>query len=451
MALRRLQTGNRGIVIAAPWSGSGKTIITCALIRLLKKQGLKVAPFKIGPDYIDPAYLTKAAGRPCYNLDAWMCPGEALHQSFRRGMREADFAIVEGVMGLFDGLGGTTKASTAEVAKELGLPVVLVLPAKSFSGTAAALVRGLIEFDENLKFLGLILNQVGSAKHERFLRRALSEVEIPVIGVIPRDEILGLPSRHLGLVQAEELDFGERLEKLAEKMVDFIDIEVILNIRSHTLEPEEGFHGDHPFKKRFCMAVARDKAFAFYYRENLDLLMEAGADLIYFSPLKDPFPEKAQALYIGGGYPELFAESLSQRKELLEYLRKRIKEGLPVLAECGGFMFLLEAIETQGKVYPMVGAIKGVARMTKGLRALGYREVRFTRPNFLFPEKALARGHEFRYSVVPNGKLWGLEVKDAEGQRVETYGLAENNLVASYIHFHFGSCPEALKHFVSQI
>ena len=411
----------------------------------------------MGPDYIDAAYLARAAGRPCYNLDLFFCPGKSLKQSFSRGTKGAELAIAEGVMGLFDGLGGTPRASTAEVAKTLGLPVVLVLPAQGLSGTAAALLKGLLEFDPHLKFQGLILNQVSSPKHEKLLLQALSGIEIPVIGIIPREEILKLPSRHLGLIQAEEIPFEEQLAKITEKLENLLDLGALLKglaLPSGAFPPSDSEKESSrrpEFKKRFYLAVARDRAFSFYYEENLDLLREIGAQLIYFSPLRDPFPEKAEALYLGGGYPELFAEALSRRKDLREEIRRKIEEGLPVLAECGGFMFLLEAIEVGGKVYPMVGAIKGVARMTKGLRALGYRKVRFTRPNFLFPKNLLARGHEFRYSVVLNGKPRGLEVRDAEGNRVETYGWAEANLVASYIHFHFGSSPEALKYFSSQV
>ncbi|MBX6423037.1 cobyrinate a,c-diamide synthase [Thermosulfurimonas sp. F29] len=440
----------RGFVIAAPWSGAGKTVVACGLIRAFRRKGITVAPFKVGPDYIDPAYLERAAGRPCYNLDAWFCPGEALRRSMSRGMRGADLAVVEGVMGLFDGIGGTPRASTAEVARILELPVLIVLPAKSLSATAAALLKGLLEYDPELTFLGVILNGVGSARHERILRRAVSGLDLPVLGAIPREEILALPSRHLGLVQAEEMDLEERLEQWGETLIRRVDLDFVLYRACE--KPLALPHPSSPLTPAVIpgkkVAVARDRAFSFYYRENLDLLEEAGAKILFFSPLRDPFPEEAEALYLGGGYPELFAEELSRRTDLRNTLLRRIKEGLPVLAECGGFMFLLEGIETGGTFYPMMGILPGVARMERRLRSLGYREVRFLRDSFLFPKGSLARGHEFRYSMVLKGELSGLEVRDAEGRTVETFGVVRENLVASYIHFHFGFLPEVVANFL---
>ncbi len=444
MALRGLQGGNYGTLIAAAWSGSGKTVLACALIRALVRSGLRVAPFKVGPDYIDPGFLETAAGRPCYNLDSFFCPGEALLQSFARGMRGAEVAVVEGVMGLYDGIGGTVRASTAEVAKILGLPVVLILPARSLSTTAAALVKGLVEFEPGLRFRGLILNGVGSSKHERLLRRALASVKVPVVGVVPREETFRLPSRHLGLVQAEEISLEEKLELWAERIKDYVDLPALFEPLDLSLPS-----ADKPFPRKRVVAVARDEAFSFYYRENLDLLAEAGAELVFFSPLRDSLPQKTEALYLGGGYPELFAETLSRRDDLRAAIRRLIREGCPVLAECGGFMFLLEAIEQQGKAYPMMGALPGLAVMDRRLRSLGYREVRFRPEAPPSLRGALARGHEFRYSRLLKGYLHGLEVKDAEGQPVETYGWARGQVLASYIHFHFASAPEVVAHLMS--
>ncbi len=437
------------LVIAAPMSGSGKTTVTLAILSALKKRGLRVAPFKVGPDYIDPQFHRTICQRPAYNLDSWLTGQKGVLNSFRRGIQDADIAVIEGVMGLFDGIGGTTQASTAEVARILGLPVVIVLPARSLSTTAAALIKGLLAYDPDLHFLGVILNGVGSTKHERLLRKALSGLEIPILGAIPRDETFELPSRHLGLVQAEELDLEEKLDLWAERIARYLDLEdLIERARPFTLRlPLLPGRALEPRGKK--IAVARDEAFSFYYRENLDLLEEAGAELLYFSPLRDPFPEGAQGLYLGGGYPELFARELSRRDDLRSTLKKLIREGLPVLAECGGFMFLLEGIEVKGETYPMVGAISGIARMTPGLRALGYRQVRFLSETFLFPAGSLALGHEFRYSSISKGHLLGLEVKDAEGLRISTFGRAEKNLLASYIHFHFGSTPEAIQNFLA--
>ncbi len=438
MVGHRLSSEVYGFLVAAPWSGSGKTIITCALLRALRKKGLEVAPFKVGPDYIDPLFLEKAAGRPCYNLDLFFTPGEALLRSFSRGFKSAEVAVVEGVMGLFDGLSGGKQASSAEVARRLGLPVVLILPASHLAGTAAAIVKGLRDFDPELRFAGIILNQVGSPRHAKILQEALRETSLPLLGIIPREETLRWPSRHLGLVQAMELDLEEKLESWATLVEKWVDLELLLQEarKKSTLRLSSLPSRPSSFQRR--VAVALDEAFAFYYRENLDLLVEAGAELLYFSPLRDPFPEKAEALYLGGGYPELFAERLASRKDLLSTLRKKFHEGLPVLAECGGFMFLLEAIKTPEGVFPMVGVIRGIACLETKLQALGYREVRIKVPDSLFPPEHLARGHEFRYSRVLHSEQRGLEVRDAQGEIQQTWGIARENFLASYVHFHFG-------------
>jgi len=430
-------------LIAAPWSGAGKTVLASGLIRALVRRGLSVAPFKVGPDYIDPAYLEAAAGRPCYNLDSFLCPGEALRRSFARGLQGAEVAVVEGVMGLYDGIGGTTRASTAEVARLLGLPVIILLPVKGLSTTAAALVRGLAEYDPGLDLAGVILNGVGGSQHEGSLRRALEVEGIPVLGALPQREDFKLPSRHLGLVQARELSLSERLEAWAEAVEKYVDLEGILSAAARAQLSGEGPPSPKSPQRRFRLAVARDEAFSFYYRENLDIFTEAGAEILYFSPLRDPFPEEAEALYLGGGYPELYAERLAARKNFRKDLRKRLREGLPVLAECGGFMFLLEALEMEGRRYPMVGFLPGVARLERSLQALGYREVRFRESSFWFPAGALARGHEFRYSRVLNGGLYGLEVRNAQGEEVPTFGVCKGSVLASYIHFHFGGSPRA--------
>ncbi|QJA05623.1 cobyrinate a,c-diamide synthase [Thermosulfurimonas marina] len=442
--MSQVEKNPRGLLVAAPWSGGGKTVLTCALIRALVRRGLSVAPYKVGPDYIDPAYLAAAAGRPCYNLDPWMTPGRALRRSWARGLRGARVAVVEGVMGLYDGVGGSARGSTAEVARALGLPVVLVLPVRGFAATAAALVKGLAAYDPRISLAGVILNQVGSLRHENLLRKLLEAEGFTVLGAVPREEDFKLPSRHLGLVQAAELPLSERLEVWAERLERYVDLEGLLSLAAKARVPQEDLPESLP-RPRFRLAVARDEAFSFYYQENLDLLVEAGAEVLYFSPLRDPFPEEAEALYLGGGYPELYAERLAARRAFCADLKRRLEAGLPVLAECGGFMFLLEGLEVEGRRFPLVGFLPGVARLEKGLRALGYREVRIREANPFFSEGTLARGHEFRYSRVLNGGLSGLEVRDAEGNEVVTFGVSKGSVLASYIHFHFGALEEVVR------
>ncbi|AEH45751.1 cobyrinic acid a,c-diamide synthase [Thermodesulfatator indicus DSM 15286] len=429
----------KGLVIAAPFSSSGKTVITSGLIKAFKSQGLEVAPFKVGPDYIDPAYLARAANRPCYNLDSWMTGKKGVIRSFLRGAKKAHIAVIEGVMGLFDGAGGTTCASTAEVAKILDLPILLVFPARGFGHTAAAILKGLTSYWKELNFTGVILNGVASVKHERILQKALQGLDIPLLGVVTREKNLELPSRHLGLVQAEEIKLEEKLAYFAEKLAKETNLsEIIARLKETSFKAFQ--EKTSPVKiKGSKIAVARDKAFSFCYQENLDILKESGNEIVFFSPIKGEFPEKADVLYLPGGYPELFAETLSNQTELHEKLKKHVAEGMPVLAECGGFMFLLEGLEVNGQVFPMAGILPGLARMEKRLQAIGYREATFKTSNFLANEGQKIRGHEFHYSRVSGFGLRGLKVTDFEGLEVSTAGLVKENIIASYLHLHLGS------------
>ncbi|OAG28203.1 cobyrinate a,c-diamide synthase [Thermodesulfatator autotrophicus] len=429
----------KGLVIAAPFSGSGKTIISCGLIKALASKGFEVAPFKVGPDYIDPSYLAQAAGHPCYNLDSWMTSQEGVKRSFGRGSKKAQLAVIEGVMGLFDGAGGTTCASTAEVAKLLGLPVLLVFPARSFGHTARALVEGLISYWEELDFIGIIVNGVASPKHERLLKKVFQGLEIPILGMISQEKKLELPSRHLGLIQAEEINLEEKLEFLSEKITRETNIsEIISRLKRASFSP---FQNNPPAikLKGQKIAVAKDKAFSFCYQENLDILKEAGNEIIFFSPLEGEIPKEAEAIYLPGGYPELFAETLSRHTALHQKIKRLADDGRPILAECGGFMFLLEGIEVNGKSFPMVGLLPGLARLEKRLQAIGYREAIFEGANFLVDEGQPLRGHEFRYSLAKGIGLEGMKVKDFEGHEVSTFGVARKNIIASYLHFHLGS------------
>ncbi len=437
----------KGFIVAGPWSGSGKTVITCGLIKALKNKGVNVAPFKIGPDYIDPAYLAKTAGRPCYNLDSWMTGKSGVKRSFLRGMKGAELAVVEGVMGLFDGAGGTTVGSTAEIASLLNLPIILIFPAEKFGHTAASLIQGLIHYWKSLNFIGVILNGIKSVKHEKLLKKALSSLEIPILGVVTWDKTLELPSRHLGLVQAEEMELSEKISFWGEKIAQEVNLSAIL--RKAQVEDIPAPSPTPVRKKTKQIAVAQDKAFSFCYQENLDILKDSGAELIFFSPLTEEIPSSAEGLYLPGGYPELFADVLSTRKDLHETLRKRVKEGMPVFAECGGFMFLLEALKVQGRSFPMSGVIPGIAVLENRLQAIGYRIVRFTQTNFLFPVNKEFRGHEFRYSTVEGLDMEGFIVQDFEKNKVLSFGIARENLIASYIHFHFGWCPEIVKNFIN--
>ncbi len=434
----------KGLVIAAPFSGGGKTVLSCGLIAAWRAQGLRVAPFKVGPDYIDPSHLAQVAGRPCYNLDPWMTGLEGVRRSFARGAKGADRVLIEGVMGLFDGAGGRG-GSTAEVAKLLELPILLVFPAERIGPTAAALLRGLMDFDPGLKFAGVVLTKVASARHQRLLTEALHQARIPLLGVLPRSQELQLPSRHLGLVLAEENSLC--LSPLIEVIKGNIDLKALekgLDETSFTpLDPPQP-------RLEVNVACARDEAFCFYYQENLDLLQEAGAKLIFFSPLRDEFPAEAKALYLGGGYPELYAAQLANRADLKSELTARLRQGLPVWAECGGFMFLQKALRYQGEEYPFLGVLDGVAVVSSRLRALGYRSLKTLSPSPLGPQGTLLRGHEFRYSSLEHPEARGFVLTNVWGDPVEAQGLVEGSFFTSYVHLHLGSMPEAASHFVSQ-
>ncbi|NPB09071.1 MAG: cobyrinate a,c-diamide synthase [Thermodesulfobacteria bacterium] len=432
----------KAFVVAAPASSSGKTLVTCGLLALMREKGYETAPFKIGPDYIDPGHLFRAAGRPCYNLDSWMLDEEALKRTFFRGMQQAEIGVVEGVMGLYDGIAGTLRGSTAEVAELLGLPVLLVFKAQGLGGTIAALAQGLVNY-RPLPFLGVVVTGVGSPRHERMLRKPLEEAGLRVWGMIPRNEKLSLPSRHLGLVESREWPASFR-EELLRIMAENFDLETFLDSLPEVRVPARPRSGVSP---RARIAVARDEAFSFYYRENLDLLEEAGAQIVYFSPLRDPLP-RAQGYYFGGGYPELHLAGLTARADLWEDLRHRVKRGAVVLAECGGFMALCRGVRKDGAFHPLAGLVPAEVEFAGRLKALGYRKLKSQKENFLLPPGEEARGHEFRYSSLTQGLVCGFSAFDAEGRPVETFGVVEGNLFASYVHLHFGSHPGLARNFV---
>ncbi|HEU0079391.1 MAG TPA: cobyrinate a,c-diamide synthase, partial [Longimicrobiaceae bacterium] len=368
------------LVLAAPGTGQGKTTVAAALMRLLRDRGLRVAPFKAGPDYVDPSHHRAAAGRPGRNLDGWLLPPDTLRSLFRRattGAREADVAVVEGMMGLFDGRSAASdEGSTAHVARLLGAPTVLVLDVWTLARTAAAIVRGLHTFDPALPLAGVVLNRAAGPGHFALCRDAiLGETELPVLGWLPADGALAVPERDLGLVLA-----GERpmeLDRLAARAAATLDVDGLRAVaRSAPALPR----GPDPLPapvsgKRATIAVARDAAFDFYYEDNLDLLRAAGAELRFFSPLADArLPPDADALYLGGGYPELHAAALAANGEMREEVRRFAASGRPVHAECGGLMYLCEAlIDEAGARHAMAGVLAGESRMDR--LTIGYREV----------------------------------------------------------------------------
>ena len=458
-------------LIAGTHSGCGKTTISLALMTALRRRGLAVQPFKVGPDFIDPGFHGQAAGRSSRNLDGWMLSRSYNESLFRRLLRHADVAVVEGVMGLFDGYDGLSESgSSAEMAKWLGIPVILVVDARSMARSAAALVHGFSRFDPGLRVCGVIFNRLGGPGHLNFLHEAMAAnlPEIAVLGGIPREQSLTIPERHLGLVTSDEILLDRSWQDAASSLVErCIDMSRLLaaTVREEDTAESESSSADapSPIKELVPIAVARDSAFCFYYADNLDLLRKAGAEIRFFSPLAgDVLPADAAGLYLGGGYPELFAAELSSRAAPLESIRSAAAAGMPIYAECGGMMFLGRDIETlEGSRYPMAGVLPFGTRMLKRRKALGYTEVELRRPCLLGPPGRRLRGHEFHYSeIAPSGAEGELSMADRDvteqvyllrGRKAgesRREGYLKGSVLASYIHLHWGSAPEAAASFV---
>lgn len=444
------------IVIAAPHSGSGKTTVTLGIMAALKRRGLKVAPFKVGPDFIDPGYHTLVTGAPSVNLDGWMCPPVFVRETFNRNGAGADIAVIEGVMGLFDGIDGVSESgSTAQVAKELGAPVLLVVDARSQARSAAALVHGFASFDPGVAVRGVILNNVASANHERILREALaaSLPEVAVLGCLPKDPALAIPSRHLGLVTAQDNPLPEEfIAHLAEVVEMHLDLEALLDLEPESpavLAGESSPAGGAG--ERVRIAVARDAAFCFAYPDNLRLLEENGAELCFFSPLADTLlPEGASGIYLPGGYPELFAQELAGNQEMKQELRRAVDSGMPVYAECGGFIYLTRGVAKEDTLHEFAGVFPVRTRMLPRRKALGYREIELLEQALLGAGGTTARGHEFHYSEMeemPAGveRIYRVTRNGAELGRE---GYRYKNCLASYIHLHFGSSPDIARNLV---
>jgi cobyrinic acid a,c-diamide synthase len=451
------------IVIAAPHSGSGKTTLTLGIMDALKRRGLGVAPFKVGPDFIDPGYHRLVTGVVSVNLDGWMCGLPFVGASFAHHAKLADIAVIEGVMGLFDGIDGVSEAgSTAEIAKALDASVLLVVDARSQARSAAALVHGFASFDPCLRIAGVIFNNVASANHEAILREALAAScpGVALIGCLPRDPQLAIPSRHLGLTTAEENPLSpEFLQHLGQVIDRHLDLDAILALAEDSAggAPETAIttcqmgaaalQSTNPVR----IAVARDAAFCFVYEDNLRLLRERGAELCSFSPLVDQaLPEGISGMYLPGGYPELFAEALSENVTLKEEIRGVVEAGMPVYAECGGFIYLTQGVADTVALHPLVGIFPVQTRMLPRRKALGYRQVELLGECVIGSEGALARGHEFHYSEMeemPASVERSYRVSK-KGVSLGVEGYRYLNCLASYIHLHFGGSPEIADSFV---
>ncbi len=486
------------LIIAGERSGVGKTTITLTLLAFLCQRYNKVQSFKVGPDYIDPMFHKYVTGRACRNLDPILTSETYVKQCFAHHIQDVNYALVEGVMGLFDGVkqpnedegkkGNTAQvytrcpmpiaqcplpnshASTAHIAKLLNLPVVLVIDCSRLSGSVAAIVHGYRSFDPSIKIAGLILNRVGSDRHLSLLKDALKPLQIPIFGVLRREDNIAIPDRHLGLVPTAELPQMDtliaRLIRLGETCFDWQRLLPLLELGNGEKgagRREQGTEDfvcktssitHYPIKIAFAprVAIAWDKAFNFYYQENLELLEELGADLVFWSPLKDTeLPKNIQGMYFGGGFPEVFASQLAANTNVLLSVKTVILSGIPTIAECGGLMYLCEQIiDFAGKSWSMVGILPTTTVMDKRL-SLGYRQTVALEDSILVPKGKIVCGHEFHRSHLRSGPekpLWQTYRYDSEECTGEEGWVVPANLHASYVHLHWGATPEIPQRFL---
>ena len=441
------------VVVAAPASGSGKTTVATGLMGALRRAGHTVAPFKVGPDFIDPGYHALATGWPGRNLDSVLVGDELIGPLYRHGSAGADIAIVEGVMGLFDGRidphgGGIARGSTAHVAGILGAPVVLVVDARGQSHSVAALLHGFTTFDSTVRIVGVILNRVGSPRHADVLRQACEHAGVPVLGVIPRADELAVPSRHLGLVTAVEHGrlAHRAIDAMTELVASHVDLGAVVRAASSRVDaPPWDPNVAQPVAEGVTVAVAAGKAFSFGYPEHAELLRAAGADVVAFDPLTDPLPERTAGVVLPGGFPEEFGPELSANHVVRQQLNALALAGAPVHAECAGLTYLVEELDGQ----PMCGVLAGSARFTDRL-TLGYRDAVAPTDSSLHVAGSRVAGHEFHRTAVtfakPYEPAWAFRGNDASPA---TDGAIHGGVHAAYLHTHAAAHPEAASRFVA--
>ncbi|MCX8207093.1 MAG: cobyrinate a,c-diamide synthase [Methanothrix sp.] len=422
-------------IVAGTHSGVGKTTVTLGLMAALRRRGMTVQPFKVGPDFIDPTHHTAICGRHSRNLDTFMMGADGVRRSFLSAIKGADVAVVEGVMGLYDGIGGGEEASTAHVAKVLGIPVVLVLNVHGMSRSAAALIHGFSSFDPAVNITGVILNQVGSERHMKALRESIN---FRIFGALPRRKSISLPSRHLGLAMGFEI--AHDINALADLVEENVLLEELLDAcKLEIAVPETEFGEGEEGGVR--IAIALDEAFCFYYQDNIDRLRSAGAEIVPFSPIRDELPD-VDGIYIGGGYPELHAASLESGR-CIQQIRAAASDGMPIYGECGGLMYLGESLVIDDRRYKMAGILPATTLMTRHLQALGYVEGDVIRDNPVATEGSVIRGHEFHYSRVECDRDAKLAYRLRRGQGIANGmdGLVEHMTLGGYLHAHFASFP----------
>jgi len=458
------------LLISSPQGQSGKTIVTVGLCDVLKRRGLSIQPFKKGPDYIDPSWLTVAAGRTCRNLDLFLIPEDRLFFSFYRNCEGVNLAIVEGAMGLYDGL--DSYGTTAEIARLLSIPILLVVNTTRMTSSIAPMVMGFQHFQKDVPIAGVILNYVSGTRHERKLRKAIEQYcGIPVVGSIPKDQDLHIMERHLGLIPSSESSEGElSIERIGRKLESRLDLDQILTlarsskapqVSSPLLKKEKTKKSSLPLKERdrvrgtartqkVRIGIIRDRAFNFYYPENLEALAMEGAELLFIDSFKDRLP-KVDGLYIGGGFPEFFLKELEGNRGLRQDIAKAVHKNLPVYAECAGLMYLCRSISWNRRSYEMVGVIPSEISLSDRPEGHGYVIAKVINENPLFPVGLTIRGHEFHHSnLLPIDDLqFAYRIQRGKGIADKKDGIVFKNLFASYVHLHALGTPEWAKSFVA--
>ncbi len=431
----------RAIIIAGTQSGSGKTTVTLGLMAALARTGLTVQPFKCGPDFIDPSLHKLVTGKTSRNLDMWMAGEDFTRHTFIHHSSNADIAVIEGVMGMYDG----GDSSSAALAEQLDVPVVLVLDVRSAAESAAAVLKGFETLNPEVKLRGVILNRIASPRHLQLVSDAIQKhCKAEILGYLPRNVAFNIPERHLGLHMGEEAPIAsEAISELAETITEKVNLDRLLEI-AQAPERHAAEHAAESTSLKIRLAVAQDKAFCFYYQDNLDLLRQAGADLVFFSPLADTsLPENIDGIYFGGGYPELYAEQLSANKEMLAAVKDWADSDGHIYGECGGFMYLTEGIvDHDGQFHPMSSLFPVQARMQKRRASLGYREIRLKEDGLFGTAGTVLRGHEFHYSSIDEMESSIKKIYAVNNGNEE--GYCYKNVLGGYMHLHFGFSPNAV-------
>jgi cobyrinic acid a,c-diamide synthase len=427
------------IVVAGATSGVGKTSIACSIIRGMKERGYSVQPFKVGPDYIDPTYLSAVSGNSARNLDSWIMGQKAVAESFVKNST-SDISLIEGVMGFYDGFSGASNASsTHHIATILEAPVILVLDASKTARSIAATALGFTKFHKNSRIAGFILNRLGSKKHEQMCRAALDPLKIPILGCIPKNPEISLESRHLGLVPVvERTDVKQQIKKITKTMSSYLDVDKIISIAKKTSPlPQKGKKPSETPK--VTIGIALDRSFNFYYYDNFDALRRQGARLEFFSPISDSSPPECSGLYIGGGFPEVLGQPLAKNQSMKKSVKKLAEQNMPIYGECGGLMYLTKSIEYANKKHSMVGLFDAQTSMEKKM-TLNYTKGMVTSDCPVAKKATKLFGHEFHYSElnsVARDSRFTYQLSVGIGIKNKKDGLVEYNTLASYMHLYF--------------